>query len=104
MNFKIYDVTNWITIIIHILSDTSRSKGNQTMKFDQLTDYNMRNIFLEKSCTKCGRETSLKPFFEKSKLGKEQIRTQSAFKMKSKALFIIFRAFIEANKTNFCGR
>ena len=23
------------------------------MKFDQLIDYNMRNIFLEKSCRKC---------------------------------------------------
>ena len=25
----------------------SRSKGNQTMKFGQLIEYNMRNIFLE---------------------------------------------------------
>ena len=28
----------------------------------------MRNIFLEKSCTKYGGETSLKSFFKKSKL------------------------------------
>ena len=34
------------------------------MKFDQLTDYNMRNIFLEKSYTKCGRETSPRSFSE----------------------------------------
>ena len=27
------------------------------MKYDQLTEYNMRNIFLEKSYTKCDRET-----------------------------------------------
>ena len=27
------------------------------MKFDQLIEYNMRNMFLEKSWTKCGRET-----------------------------------------------
>ena len=26
-----------------------RSKGNQTMKFGQLIEYNLRNIFLEKS-------------------------------------------------------
>ena len=28
----------------------------------------MRNIFLEKSCTKCGAETSPRPFSEKLKL------------------------------------
>ena len=38
-------------IAIHILLNISRSKGNQTMKFGQLTEYNMRNIFLEKSFT-----------------------------------------------------
>ena len=26
------------------------------MKFGQLEEYNMRNNFLEKSCTKCGGE------------------------------------------------
>ena len=36
----------WQTITIHIFSSISRSKGNQTMKFDQLTKYNKRNIFL----------------------------------------------------------
>ena len=34
-------------IAIHILPNISRSKGNQPMKFGQLIDYNMRNIFLE---------------------------------------------------------
>ena len=34
-------------IAIHILSKFSRCKGNQTMKFGQLTEYNMRNIFLQ---------------------------------------------------------
>ena len=42
------------TIAIHILPNISRSKGNQTMKFGQLIEYNMRNIFLEKPYTKCG--------------------------------------------------
>ena len=55
-------------IVIHILRNTSRSKGNQTMKFGQLTECNMRNIFLEKSFTKCGGETSPRPFSEKLKL------------------------------------
>ena len=30
-----------------MLPNTSKSKGNQTMKFGQLIDYNMRNIFLK---------------------------------------------------------
>ena len=34
------------------------------MKFGQFTEYNMRNIFLEKSYTKCGGETIPKPFFQ----------------------------------------
>ena len=46
----------------------SRSKGNQAMKFGQLIDYNVRNIFLELSYTKCGRETIPRSFFKKSKL------------------------------------
>ena len=33
-------------IKIHILPNISRNKGNQTMKFVQLKEYNMRNIFL----------------------------------------------------------
>ena len=37
------------TIALHILPNISRSKGNQTMKSGQLIEYNMRNIFLEKS-------------------------------------------------------
>ena len=32
------------------------------MNFDQLTEYNMRNIFLEKSYTKCGGELFPDPF------------------------------------------
>ena len=36
------------TIAIHILSNISQSKGNQTMKFGQLIEYNKINIFLKK--------------------------------------------------------
>ena len=54
-------------IAIHI-SNISRSKGNQTMKFGQLIEYNMRNICLEKSYTKYGIETRSRPFSEKLKL------------------------------------
>ena len=33
------------TIAAHILPNISRSKGKQAMKFGQLIEYNMRNIF-----------------------------------------------------------
>ena len=34
-------------ITIHLLPNTSRSKGNQIMKFDQLIEYNMRIYILK---------------------------------------------------------
>ena len=40
------------TIAIHILPNTSRSKGNQAITFGHLIEYNKRNIFLQKSCGK----------------------------------------------------
>ena len=58
------------TNAIHILPNISRSKGNQTMKFGQLLEYNMRNIFVEKSYTKFSGETIPRPFFEKLKLSR----------------------------------
>ena len=66
LNFQIYGLTNcqansynkYIPVI-------SRSKGSQT-----LIKYNIRNIFLGKSCTKCGRKTRhcSRSFSNKSKL------------------------------------
>ena len=38
------------------------------MKFGQLIEHNMRNIFHEKSYTKCDGETIPRPFSKKSKL------------------------------------
>ena len=43
-------------------------RGNQTMEFGQLIEYNMRNIFLEKSYTKYGWETIPRPYSKKSNL------------------------------------
>ena len=37
-------------IAIHIFSNISRNKGNQTMKFGQIKEFNQRNIFLQ--CSK----------------------------------------------------
>ena len=52
-------------IAIHLLHNTQEV---QTMKLGQLIEYNLRNIFLEKSYTKCGGETIPRPFSKKSKL------------------------------------
>ena len=49
-------------IAIHILANISRSKDNKTETFGQLIGYNMRNIFLKKSYSKCGEEASPGPF------------------------------------------
>ena len=38
------------------------------MKFGQLMEHNIGNIFLEKSFTRCGGETIPRPFSRKSKL------------------------------------
>ena len=54
------------TITIHILRNISKSKSNQTMKFGQLIEYNMRNI-LGKSYTKFGGETITIHISKKSK-------------------------------------
>ena len=40
------------TFVMRILSNILRSKDNQTVKFGQSKECNMRNIFLEKSYTK----------------------------------------------------
>ena len=40
-----------------ILPNISKIKDNQTMKFCQFIEYNMRNLFLEKSFAKCGGKT-----------------------------------------------
>ena len=56
------------TIAIHIFPNISRSKDNQTMKFGQFIEYNKINIFLQKSYTEYGEETSHWPFSEKLSL------------------------------------
>ena len=56
------------TIAIDILAIISRIKDNQTLKFGQLIEYNMGQIFPEKSYTKLGWETMPRPFSKKSRL------------------------------------
>ena len=56
----------WQAIAIHILSNISRSKGNHSMKYGQLIEYN-RNVFLE-TCTKWVGEAIPRPFCKESNL------------------------------------
>ena len=53
---------------MHVLLNVSRGKGNQSMKFGELIEYNMRNIFIEKSYTKYGGEASPRAFYKKLKI------------------------------------
>ena len=50
------------------MPNVSRSKGNQTMKFDKLIECNIRNIFLEKSYSHSGGETSPRSFSNQIKI------------------------------------
>ena len=66
INFKNSDVATWETNICNKHS-ASRNHDNQTMKyFGKLIECNVRNIFPEKSYTKCGEETIRRPFPQKS--------------------------------------
>ena len=69
INFKFYDATAWLKNCRdkHI-AQYFEKKDNQTIKFGQLIECSMRNIFLEKSYTKWDRETSSRIFSEKLKL------------------------------------
>ena len=49
-------------------SQFSRSKGNQSMKFSHLIEYNMRNNFLEKSYAKFGGKVIPRFFYKNTKL------------------------------------
>ena len=48
----------WYSILVqeitarHIMPNILRNKGNQAMKFGQLIENNMENIFLQKLCRK----------------------------------------------------
>ena len=47
------------------MTNIASTKGNQSMKFGQLIEYNRRNIFLERTFTKYGGETSSQTLSQK---------------------------------------
>ena len=78
-----------------MLPNISRSKGNQAMKIDQLIEYNMRHIFLEKSYTKCDGETIPRLFSKKSKLG-------ISLDQYSKVLYSSFVLYVKLRTIEIC--
>ena len=55
-NIKFYNVTTWMTNNYNThIACISEIKGNQTMDFGELIEYNKRNIFIQKLCRKWGR-------------------------------------------------
>ena len=55
------------TVAKNILPNILRSKANKTMKFVQLIEYNIRDVFLEKPYTKSGGKTIPRSFSKKWK-------------------------------------
>ena len=54
VNFEIYDVAEWTpnNYSAHLTQYFGEQRQNQAMEFGQLIEYNVRNIFLQKSCRK----------------------------------------------------
>ena len=55
-------------IVTHMLPNISGGKSNQTMKFTQLIEYNIRNKFLGTSFTKFGGKANPRPFYKEAYL------------------------------------
>ena len=78
-----FSIKTWFSIwstkvTIPLFPDISRSKGNQKIKLDHLIEYKYK-IFVEKSYTKCGRETIPIPFSKISKPSNLWINSRLSF-------------------------
>ena len=60
------------TIAIHILPNSSRRSGNLTMKFGQLIQYNVRNVFFKNHAENETSSRSLFLFWKRFKWGKSK--------------------------------
>ena len=76
------------TIAIHILCNIWRSKGNQTMKYGQLIEFNKRNIFLKKSYTRFGEKLFSDSFLKNENWAYPWI---NCLKFCTVCLFIVFQ-------------
>ena len=82
------------TISIRILPNISRTKGNEALKFGQLVECNLTNIFFEKLYTKCDGETILRPFSKKPKPSK-------SLDQESKVLYVCFYGMPSSRLTKY---
>ena len=55
-------------ITIHLLPNISRSKDNQTIKFGQLIEYNMRTVFLKNHVQNMLEKLVADPFIKNQNL------------------------------------
>ena len=69
------------------LPNISRSKGNQTMKYEQVIKYNNRNIFLQKSCRRWGKELVPDLFLFKKKRKKTLYEAKASCMQLSSDIF-----------------
>ena len=58
------------------------------MKFGQLIEYNVRNVFLQESCRKWDRETNSRPISKKKKK-----KRKAFYKVKASGLHLNFNIF-----------
>ena len=77
-----------LIITINISSNISERKGKETIKIDQLIEFNMRNLFLEKSYKKCGGQTYSRYFSKESKF---KISQNQNFEISYSFLFLCIR-------------
>ena len=78
---------NYNTHIAQYLKKSIK-QGNQTMKPGQLIEHNMKNIFFEKSYTKCDEETNSRPSYKFSiSLDQQPEILHSLFFYRSKSRF-----------------
>ena len=73
----------------------AKHKDNQTVKLGQLIEYNMKNVFLQKSCTKWDGKTITSPFSKKSKLS-------LSLDQKSKDLYSLFLLYARLRAIKIC--
>ena len=63
---KALSLSRYLNVCLDFL--VMQKTDENEMKFAQLIQYDIRNIFLEKSYKKCGGKTIPRPFSKKSKL------------------------------------
>ena len=68
VDFKFDDVADRTTNNYKYTYYPISQELNLTITFHQLLEYNISNIFLEKSYSKSGEEASFRPLYKKSKL------------------------------------